>query len=263
MSFDASEKAGSGALPWEIYLFETEGEAFRLTSSDLPITYLGETYVPTTITRTELEHTAEVISGQIKVTLPVSHPLAALFVPYLPPSPMTLTIYGGHFGDSEVVTLFSGEVASAKFTDECEFTCNSDAYLLQRQVPKKLYQSGCSHVFGDSGCGVNLALYTQPGTVSAVDETGTIVTVPAFAGMTHSLRGGYFTRGDDVRMIIDHTGDVITLLSGIASLEAGDECSAVSGCQHTYAACASFNNVQNFMGFDLIPSINPFSGSIN
>jgi uncharacterized phage protein (TIGR02218 family) len=262
MSFDSIEKSQATGEPWEIYLFQTSGKSFLLTSADEEVVYLGQHYTPTTIHRTDMEHTNEVISGQIKVYVPVSHPLAELFIPYLPPSPMQLTIFGGHFGDANVVTLFSGNVASSLFKDECELTCNSDIYLLQRHIPKKLYQSPCAHVFGDAGCTVDLALFTTHGTISAVSADGTQVTVAAFAGLTHPLKGGYFQRGNDFRMVVDHTGSVITLLSAISNLRVGDAVSGVSGCMHTYAACQSYNNVANFLGFDLIPQTNPFDGSI-
>lgn len=262
MSFDSIEKSGSSSQPWEIYLFETTGKSFLLTSADETITYLGQEYDPTTISRSEQEHTSEVVSGRMKITIPPSHPLAAEFIPYLPPTPMEITIYGGHYGDTEVVVLFSGNVASSLFTDQCELTCNSDMYRLQRLIPKKLYQSPCAHVFGDTGCGINLALFTTTGTIGSFNAAGTVLHVSAFNGLGHSLKGGYFLRGNDLRMIVDHVGDQITLLNGISDLVINQAVRGVAGCQHTYAACQSYNNTPNFFGFDLMPQTNPFDGSI-
>jgi uncharacterized phage protein (TIGR02218 family) len=261
MSFDAQEKQQSGAQPYELFLFSTAGQTFYLTSADQSITYLGNPYVPTTISRSELEHTNEVISGQIKITLPKSHPLAALFIPYLPPTPMSITIFGSHYGDSETVVLFSGKIASARFTDQCELLANSDNYILQRQIPIQIYQSACSHVFGDAGCKISLGTVTYTGTIASANATGDVVTVAAFASVAHNLKGGYFQRGNDVRMIVAHVGNQITLMSGISGLNVGDACSGVAGCQHSYAACQGYSNVANFLGFDLIPQTNPFDSS--
>lgn len=262
MSFDSIERSQAQGEPWEIYLFQTSGKSFLLTSCDEEIIYLGQHYEPTTIHRTELEHTNEVISGQIKIYIPPSHPLAAMFIPYMPPTPMSITIWGGHFGDSEVVALFKGQVSSSSFTDECELLCNSAQYVLQRQIPKKLQQSNCAHVFGDAGCGIDLALFTTHGTIASFNAAGDQITVAAFNGLAHSLRGGYFMRGLDFRMIVDHTGSTITLMSSIPDLHAGESVSGVAGCQMTYAACQSYANVANFLGFDLIPITNPFDGSV-
>jgi hypothetical protein len=261
MSFDSIEKAQASGEPWEIFRFETTGATFLLTSADVAITYLGQTYEPTTLRRDEMEETAEVDSGQIKVYVPSAHPLAQLFIPGLPPSPVQLTIFAGHFGDSDVVAFFGGSVASSLFTDECELTCRSDKYILNRKIPKELYQGLCNHVFGDAGCGIDLALFTYAGVVSAIDATGTLITVTGFGSLPKSLRSGWFAQGNAVRAILDHTGSTVRLMSPISGLTVGAACSGVAGCAHTYPACSGYNNVPNFAGFDLIPLINPFDGT--
>lgn len=260
MSYDALEQTG-GAQPYELYLFQGTGISFALTSADKPITYLGNNFVPSTISRSESEQSNEVVSGQMKIYLPKDHPLASLFLPYLPSSPVAITVYGSHYSDTETVVLFTGTVAAARFTDQCEMTCNSDQYLLQRKIPVQLYQSPCSHIFGDAGCGIDLAEHTYSGTIAAVDSTGTVLTVTGFASLPDSLTGGYLRRGNDVRMIVANTGASVTLLSPIADLEAGDSVLGIAGCQLTFAACSAYKNTFNFLGFDLIPTINPFDGS--
>jgi len=190
MSFDALEKQGSGAEPYELYLFQGTGIFYALTGADETITYLGNEFVPTTISRSESEQSNEVVSGQLKVYLPTSHPLARLLLPYLPTSPIAVTIYGSHYSDTETVVLFTGTVASARFTDQCELICNSDQYLLQRKIPQKLYQAPCSHVFGDVGCTVDLSLHTFAGTIASIDSTGTILTITGFGALPDPLTGG-------------------------------------------------------------------------
>lgn len=261
MSFDALEQQGSGAQPYELYLFQGTGIFFALTSADEQITYLGNTYLPSTITRSEQEQTNEVVSGQMKIYLPEAHPLAALLLPYLPTSPIAVTVYGSHYGDSETVVLFTGTVASARYTDQCELTCNSSQYLLQRKIPRQLYQSPCGHIFGDAGCTIDLAAHTYPGEVSVIDSTGTVLTIPGFASLPDSLTGGYLRFGNFVRMIVANTGDSVTLLSPISGLQVGSSVLGTAGCQLTFAACQAYKNSFNFLGFDLIPEINPFDGS--
>lgn len=261
MSFDALEQQDSGAKPYELYLFEGTGIFFPLANTDELITYLGNSFVPTNITRSESEQSNEVVSGQMKIYISKDHPLAQLFLPYLPTSPVAITIYGSHYGDSETVVLFTGQVASARFTDQCELTCNSDQYLLQRKIPQQLYQAPCSHVFGDAGCGINLVDHTYLGTISAIDATGTVLTVTGFGSLPDSLKGGFLRRGNDMRMIVAHSGTSITLLSAVADLDVGDSVQGVAGCQLTFAACSAYKNTFNFLGFDLIPTINPFDGS--
>lgn len=261
MSFDALEKQGFGAEPYELYLFQGNGITYALTSADQTITYLGDVYSPATISRDELDQSNEVVSGQVKIYLPNDHPLAQLMLPYLPNSPVSVVIYGSHYGDSETVVLFTGAIASARFTDQCELLCNSEQYLLQRRIPTQLYQSPCTHIFGDAGCGVALSAHTYLGTVTAVDSTGTVLTIPAFASIADSLQGGFLQFGNQVRMVVAHSGGTVTLLTAIPGLAANAAVSGVAGCLLKFTDCQHYKNVQNFLGFDLIPILNPFDGS--
>lgn len=262
MTFDAIEKSGSLAEPYELFLFQGTGISFALTNAEEPITYLGHIYTPTPISRTESEQSNEVVSGQLKVTLPKDHPLAAMMIPYLPSSTIAVTIYGSHhYSDTETVVLFTGSVASARFTDECELTCNSAAYLLQRKIPAQLYQAPCSHIFGDPGCGAALVDHAFAGEITAIDATGTVLTIPAFASLPDPLRAGYIQIGDEFRMIVDQSGETITIISAIEGLAAPAACRATAGCNLDFASCTHYKRTISFLGFDLIPTINPFDGS--
>lgn len=262
MSFDAIETSGYTAQNFDLFLFQVGSTTYALTNEDASITWNGNTYQPTAISRDEIELSQEQTSGQVKITLPRTHSIAELFVPYLPASPVELTIYSGHYGDDDTIAIFVGRVASARYPDECELTCVTDRDDLKRRVPTLLYQPSCPRVFGDAGCTVKLATLTTSGTIGTVDATGTVLTVAAFASLPHSLRGGYLTRGNDVRLVIDHSGAQITLLSAISGLAPGQSVSGTAGCAKTYADCTSFANVANFLGFDMIPTRNPFEGRI-
>lgn len=261
MSYNTLETSPHGSQPFELFLFQTTGLSFALTNSENEITYLGQIYAPTTVSRSEQEISNEVVSGQMKIYLPIDHPLAELLIPYLPPAPIAVTAFSSHYGDGETVVIFVGEIASARFTDQCEITCNSSQYLLQRKIPQQLYQAPCSHIFGDPGCGADLNSHTFAGAVSALDSTGTILTIPAFASIADSLKGGFLKFGNTYRMIVDHVGSTVTLISAIAGLAAGAAVTGTAGCALTFAACQHYGRTRSFLGFDLIPIVNPFDGS--
>jgi hypothetical protein len=260
VTYTLLESSVAGSKPFELYLFQGVGVNYAVTSCDVAIEYEGNTYQPTTVSRDEVDMSSEVSSGQTKVYLPASHPIAALFIPYLPTSQIDITIFAGHLGDDEIFVVFSGTVASGRFTDQAELVCNSDQYKLQNKIPRILYQSVCAHIFGDSGC--TKVVPTFPGVVSAISADGTEITVPAFAALSAPLVAGYFIRGNDMRAIVAQVGDVITLSAGIADLEVGDACVGKAGCQGTFTACVFYNNVDHLLAFDLIPLVNPFSDSI-
>jgi hypothetical protein len=261
MTFNTIETSKHGAKPYELYSFQATGVSFTLTAAENPITYLGQVYSPTAITRTEVEQSNEVISGQVKIYLPKNHPLAQMLIPYLPSSQMAVTVYASHYGDTDTVVLFTGYVASARFTDQCEIVCNSAQYLLQRKIPTQLYQSPCSHIFGDNGCGIPLGAHTYVGTVTAIDATGTILTIPAFASLPDPLVAGFLKWGDEYRMIVAQAGAHITLISPMLGLQAPASVDGTAGCNLDFASCSHYANTINFLGFDLIPVINPFDGS--
>jgi hypothetical protein len=262
VTFDAREQARQNQ-PYELYLFQATGLNFAMTNSPVDITHTAQVYAATNISRTECEISNEVVSGQIKIFLPADHPMVAQLISFLPNNPIAITIFGSHWDDTdtEFVTLFTGEVASARFTDQCELTCNSAQYLLQRKIPQQLYQAPCSHIFGDAGCGANLAAHTYAGSVTAVDSTGTVLTIPAFASLPDPLKGGYLKFGNALRMIVDQSGSTITLLSAVPNLKAGSAVQGVAGCNLDFSSCQHYGRTSSFLGFDLIPTINPFDGS--
>jgi hypothetical protein len=261
MSFDTLEQSGASAQPYELYLFQGTGVQFALTNAENPITYLGNEYAPSTVTRTEIEQSNEVISGQFKVYIPNDHPLAEMLIPYLPAGPIAVTIFGSHYGDSDTVVLGSGTVASARNTDQCEITCNSQQYLLQRKIPQQLYQAPCSHIFGDAGCGASLADHTYDGTITAIDSTGTVLTIPAFASLADPLKAGFLKFGNQYRMIVDQSGSTVTIISPISGMAPGAAVAATAGCNLDFSACSHYGRTISFLGFDLIPIVNPFDGS--
>lgn len=266
MSYDGLERSTASSKPYELYLFQGTGIEIAVTSADETISYLSRTYVPATISRTEVDQSSEVQSGQIKVFVPKNHPIARYFIGYLPTSPIALTIFGSHYGDSETGVVFSGAVYSGHFTDECELVCNSDQYQLQAKIPRILYQSACPHIFGDEGCGIDLATVTYGGTVTAISADGLTITIPAFDSLPHAFKAGFLRWGNDERMIVDQGGSgagfFVVLIAPVPDMDVGDSVEGVTGCQQTFVACAGYNNIANFLGFDLIPLSNPFDGSI-
>jgi hypothetical protein len=262
VTFDLMEKSTASSKPFELYLFQGTGISMAVSSGDKKVDYLAQSFVPTSISRDEVDISNEVTSGQMKCYLPKNHPIAQLFISYLPTSSVALTVFAGHDGDPDIFVVFNGTVASANFGDQATLICNSFQYKMQTRVPRILYQAPCPHVFGDKFCGVDLSTVTYAGVVGAVSADGTEVTVTAFGALPHSLKAGFLRRGNDLRMIVDQVGDVVTLITPIAGLAVGDVVLGTAGCQGTFSDCNSYLNIANFLGFDLIPILNPFDGSI-
>lgn len=263
MSFDSQEKSVAGGRPFELFLFTGTGLELALTSADTTVDHAGHTFTPASISRTEVDINADVQQGDITVSIDVTDPVAQLFIGGLPPTPVFLTIFAGFQDDAERSMIFSGECAASQFTeDQVQITCHGDQYVIQRRIPKILYQSACPLIFGGKRCGFDLSQVTYLGVVASVSADGLTVVVTAFGSLPHSLRAGTLSFGAYKRMIVKQTGTSIVLLAAIPGLVAGSHVIGVAGCQQTFSACVEYNNIDAFLGYDLIPTINPFNGAI-
>lgn len=264
MTYAARETSGYLANPFELFQFTCATDVWRMTSGDVARNYLGQTYSPEAMSRTEINQDQELTSGSIKITVPRNSDLASRFVAYIPSSPISVVIFRGHAGDpdGEIVTSFTGKVASATFGDECEIEVMSEQQVLRRQVPVQKFQSQCNWQVFSPGCGVVKGSFKLTGTVITV--TGDTLTVAVAATVADGwLNWGYLEKGDERRMILNHTGTTVQMINPIASLAPGDSVNLYAGCQRSVADCVTrFNNIARFWGFPWIPNKNPFDGGL-
>lgn len=271
MSYDGRETSVSSGQPYELYWFATAADTWRYTSGDVARTYLGATYTPDYLQRTGTSQTSEVRGGHVTVTVPRDHPIAQLFIAFIPSTPLTLVIYRGHDGeaDTEMKVAFTGRVLLGRFTteDTCELDCAPDTEVLQRSIASRLFQRPCNRMLYDAGCGINRAVWKVSGAVRAVSADGLTVTLDAAAAKPDGwLATGYLERGTDRRMIVTHAGAVLTLINPLIGLAAGDPVIAYAGCDRSYGGSqgcvAKFANGPRFLGWEWIPTKNPFSSGV-
>lgn len=262
MSFFSSENKRFGGKPYELYWFSVAGQSWHLTSGDKTRTYLGDTYTPLAIARDELDMNQEAKSGSLKLTLPRTHPIVALFMAYLPAAPVSLVIYAGHDDDTDAETLVAwrGKISQARFIEACELTGVSEQYLLSQRIPIIQFQPQCPWILYGPGCGLDKAAFAVTGTVSALSTDGMTATITGFNVKPNAwLNAGWIEYGSQRRFILSHVGNVVTLIAGAAGLTVGASVVAYAGCMRNKTDCnTKFNNYVNFMGFEHLPERNPF-----
>jgi len=260
MSYDSIETSPYGSQPFELYAFSTADQAWYFTSGDQPITYLGNLYTPEVIKRTPTNQTSEAKSGTVRVTLPKENPVPQQFVSFCPSTPLFVVIYRGHGGDSDVVVNFTGRVTINRFGDFGELSCIPESDFLKNNIPAVKFQAPCNHFLYDAGCTIDKALFLVPGTVSALDPTGMILTVAAAATKPDNwFTAGYVEIGEQRRMVLLHNGTTLTLLAALFGVEVGSQVNLYAGCMRDFHTCvAKFSNGKNFLGFQWIPTRNPF-----
>ncbi len=271
MSYDARESSISSGQPFELFLFETQDQIWRLTSAAETRLYQGAAYDPEVIDRTNTSASSEVKGGHIKVTIPKDHPIAQLFISFIPSTPLTLVIFRGHDGepDGEVKVAFTGRVLLGRFTteDTCELECAPDTEILKRSIATACYQRPCNRILFDAGCGLSNALWRILGTVQFISVDGLAVTIPECASKSDGwFAAGHIEKEASRRMIISHVGSQLMLINPMNGLNEGDSVFVYAGCDHSYSGsngCSTkFGNGANFLGWEWIPAKNPFSSGL-
>lgn len=265
MTFAARETSIYLGVPVELYQFTTGDNIWRFTGADELKTNSGVLYTPEAIMHTEPSQGTELKSGMLTVTVPLGNAVANQFLPYMPNTPMFLTIFRTHDGDpdAQTVTYWQGKVSKADFKDICELTCEPEQALLKRTVPNARYQPQCNNVLYSTRCGVNKLSFRVLGTLTSV--SGAVIQAAAFATQPDGFfNGGYIELNNERRMILNHAGNTLTLIAPQTDLAVGSQVFAYAGCNHQFNGdCVQkFNNGPNFFGFEWIPSNNPFVGSI-
>jgi uncharacterized phage protein (TIGR02218 family) len=166
------------------------------------------------------------------------------------------------YGDTSpgTVVLFAGRISDIDCSRTgIELKCRSHLELLNIQIPRRLWQASCAHVFGGPMCRFNresLSITFSAGT----DSTQTVITnapssVAPFAlgtlkGITGSNEG--FSR--TISAFVSG-GTVTVKLAFLFPVTTGDQFQLLPGCDHTVATCTNvFNNAPNFGGFPFIPT---------
>jgi hypothetical protein len=142
--------------------------------------------------------------------------------------------------------------------------------LALQQIPRRLYQASCGHVFGDTMCGYDrtagesaAGTPTGVGAVTIAAQSGSnqaqIVTTfspsPATAydqGTMTCLTGANAGASRTIRSLT--SGVLYQLQPWLSPVAFGDTFELLPGCDHTTATCdATFQNLDRFGGFPYIP----------
>jgi uncharacterized phage protein (TIGR02218 family) len=131
--------------------------------------------------------------------------------------------------------------------------------LAQQQMPRRLYQAACTHVFGDAMCSFDRSSLAASVTAQAGSNQAVIVTSLSPSPATLYDQGTIVATGGanagQSRTIAQLSGGNIRLLKAwLEPVAAGDSFDLLPGCDHTVATCQNvFNNLNRFGGFPYIP----------
>jgi uncharacterized phage protein (TIGR02218 family) len=167
------------------------------------------------------------------------------------------------YGDTSpgTVVLFAGRISDIDCTRTgIDLKCRSHLELLNIQMPRRLWQSSCTHVFGDAMCQFNrsqLQATFAAGTGSTQTQIATSLNpIPPNLYIQGTIIGVSGANGGSSRSVANMaSGWVYVKLAFLSPVLPGDEFQLLPGCDRTIATCTNvFNNAIHFGGFPYIPT---------
>lgn len=267
-SFISLEKSEYSAKPIELYSFNSGTTFWPYTSGDEEQEKGGRIYAPLAdLTRTTPEMSREKEANKLKVTMPFDTDVAMRFADAVPPLSTWLTIYR-RMRDlpSDDYVYWQGRVRGVEWKEDvAELDCEPIDAVLKRMGLWRQYQNICNHQLYNSRCAVSLADHKATAIVISHSGSSFDATVAA-AQSAGYYKAGFAERATtgELRMITDHSGSLITMLTGFKGLQNGETIYIYAGCDHSFNGangCAKFANWANFGGFPHVPKKNPFSSA--
>src|SRR5271169_1937641 len=161
------------------------------------------------------------------------------------------------YGDTSpgTVVLFAGRISDI----DCSCTgidmkCRSHLELLNIQMPRRLWQPSCTHVFGGAMCQFNRAsLQTSFNCLSGSTETqilGTVNPTPAGLYVQGTIIGLTGANAGYSRTIAGMSNGIVSVkLAFLSPSAVGDQFKLLPGCDRSLATCTNvFNNPAHFGG---------------
>jgi uncharacterized phage protein (TIGR02218 family) len=167
------------------------------------------------------------------------------------------------YGDTSpgTVVLFAGRISDIDCSRTgIDLKCRSHLELLNIQTPRRLWQSSCTHVFGDAMCQFDrseLQATFSAGPESTQMQIATSLNpTPANLYIQGTIIGATGGNAGSSRSVANMaSGWVYVKLAFLAPVLPGDEFQLLPGCDRTIATCANvFNNASHFGGFPYIPT---------
>jgi uncharacterized phage protein (TIGR02218 family) len=166
------------------------------------------------------------------------------------------------YGDTSAgtVVLFAGRISDIDCSRTgIEIKCRSHLELLNIQMPRRLWQASCTHIFGGPMCQFNrssLAVTFSAGVGSTQTQISNAPTstTPFPLGTITGITGGNSGYSRTIAAFVSG-GAVTVKLAFLFPVAAGDLFELLPGCDRTIATCRNvFNNAANFGGFPYIPT---------
>lgn len=268
MSYDTLEQSLESGEPIRLYAFYLGSRVWRYnTGTGDVMTTDGYVWKPAPISDDGVKQTGEVVSDAVMLTAPVDIAPIQVFLTLPPSSVMGISVFEKHRGDSEVRTIYVGDVSQVNFPEpgKATMTCETLMASMEREGLRLTWQRGCTHaVYDPVTCKVDKTLYAVPVTITAIN--GSTITVSGLGAPPDGrYSGGYIewtnpVKGPEFMTIEWHSGSNFLIFGMTEEPYVGMQATAYRGCNLTFETCQEFNNHPNYGGVKNLPGKSPFEG---
>ncbi len=260
MTFDSLESSQEASEPIELYKFNLGGELFLYSNTEDEITIASDTYLPETISRSNITLGRDERRTVLTVTVPASNLLAKRYVQTPPGKRASLSIFRLQRVDGvETALIYKGSILTVRFPEDqdvANMSLQSIEAASSREIPRMTYMGPCNHILYDAQCKVVNTSFRHINTVTLV--SGNDITVTGAGGAGLNFTGGYVKPSGvtDFRLIITHVTDVLTLLLPFETNPVGSTVEVYAGCNHILTEDCSvvFANELEYGGFAFVPN---------
>ncbi len=165
--------------------------------------------------------------------------------------------YGNVVG---TIVLFAGRISDIDCSRTgIDMKCRSHLELLNIQMPRRLWQPSCTHVFGDAMCQFDRASLAATFSAAA-GSTQTVIQGPPSNGNPYlqgTITGLTGANAGETRTITGfQPGRAVTVkLAFLSTPVVGDEFRLLPGCDRSLGTCTNlFDNQIHFGGMPFIPA---------
>lgn len=269
MTFDSVNTSRELSEPVELFEFVIPGtnSAWHYTSSEFPITFGGQVYSPEAIKRTTVTIESGRLDGSTDILVPEECGVAQALFLGLAARPVEVRVISMFPGDEAHQIEFTGIFTAINFDGAtAKITCGSRySMAVKRKVLWATFQAGCNLAWGSQRCGVSKEQYSTLVMIGPMDVEGSVVNISALnAAQDYRYNSGYVKRvsDGDTRFIQNQIAGSVTLSGMFPNLLAAEEFIIYPGCKKTEKDCdITFGNLENYLGWTHLPSINPFNRS--
>lgn len=251
--------------PRYLYKFVNGDLSFFYTNVGTDQSFGDDVYLSDqVISHTSPERTQDVSKADVTITVPFDCPVLDLHSPFPAPKDTDVTIYKFYEGLTEPTQCFRGKVLRPRYNKSfAQILCQTKLSSLDKEGLPETHANLCTKFLGDGRCPVNLENFRQGITVADIDRS--VYTVTGITQIDTWFRGGTIVAANgDVRYIVDHTGDVLTLDNPFPpeTLAELDDADIYPGCDRAFATCVTKYGDETgdgaaHGGVTFIPNVNP------